>query len=100
MTGFRDPQLVALVGGVLALLVVATLLGIALSRTVRSDTGRATVANLNARVRAWWMMVVVFTAAIWAGRIGSTPSCSSPCPTSSPGGPSGSWSARRRFTGA
>ena len=33
---------------------VASLLGWMLSRTVKSEAGRATVQNLNARTRAWW----------------------------------------------
>ncbi|HMF08364.1 MAG TPA: phosphatidate cytidylyltransferase [Thermoanaerobaculia bacterium] len=71
MKGLQDHQLVALIGGVLGLLVVASAAGAVLSRRVRSDAGRATVANLNARIRAWWAMVAVFTAAVWIGPTGS-----------------------------
>lgn len=60
-----------LVGGVLALLVVASLVGWVLSTRATSDRGRATVANLNARIRAWWVMVLVFGIAIATGGIGS-----------------------------
>jgi phosphatidate cytidylyltransferase len=67
----KDPALVRLVGGILALLVVASAVGAVLARKARSETTRATVANLNARIRAWWLMVGVFTIAVWTGGIGS-----------------------------
>ena len=71
MTATSDPALVRLVGGVLVLLVVATAVGVVLSRRARTEPARATVANLNARIRAWWIMVAVFTIAVWTGGIGS-----------------------------
>jgi phosphatidate cytidylyltransferase len=64
-----DPRGLALVGGVLALLVVASLIGLVLARTITSAGGRATVANLNARIRAWWVMVLIFVVAVAAGRL-------------------------------
>jgi phosphatidate cytidylyltransferase len=67
----KDPALVRLVGGILALLVVASALGAVLAGKARSEAARATVANLNARIRAWWLMVAVFTIAVWTGGIGS-----------------------------
>ena len=66
-----DPQTYWLVGGVLILLVVSSLLGWALSLRVTNEAGRATVQNLNARIRAWWMMVAVFGLAMATGGIGS-----------------------------
>lgn len=60
-----------LVGGVLALLIIASVIGFVLSKTIKSDTGRATVTNLNARTRAWWIMVIVFGLAMATGGIGS-----------------------------
>jgi phosphatidate cytidylyltransferase len=71
LKGFEDRQLLALVGGVFAFLVVASAVGAVLARRVRTETARATVANLNARIRAWWAMVAVFTAAVWIGPTGS-----------------------------
>ena len=49
-----DQQTVWLVGGVLAILVIASLIGWILSLRVKSESGQATVKNLNARTRAWW----------------------------------------------
>ena len=72
MTNLKfDKQTFWLVGGVLALLVVSSLIGWVLSLRVTGDKGRATVQNLNARIRAWWMMVAVFGLAMATGGIGS-----------------------------
>ena len=43
-----------LVGGVLAVLVAASLIGWLLAKKGGSESQRATIANLNARTRAWW----------------------------------------------
>jgi len=66
-----DPQLRALFLGILGLLVVASAVGAVLARRVTGANGRATVANLNARTRAWWVMAVVFGLTLVVGRIGS-----------------------------
>ena len=68
---FEDRALLGLVGGVLALLVLASIIGWILSRRVTSEAGRATVENINARTRAWWMMVLVFGVAVATGGVGS-----------------------------
>lgn len=66
-----DRQTCWLVGGVLALLVVSSLIGWVLSLRATSEAGKATVQNLNARIRAWWMMVAVFGLAMATGGMGS-----------------------------
>src|SRR5580700_2309271 len=66
-----DKQTLWLVGGVVAILVLSSLIGWILSLTVKTDSGKATVKNLNARVRAWWMMVAIFGLAMATGGIGS-----------------------------
>ena len=66
-----DKQTYWLVGGVLALLLVSSLIGWLLSLRVTSDKGKVTVQNLNARIQAWWMMVAVFGLAMATGGIGS-----------------------------
>jgi phosphatidate cytidylyltransferase len=71
MTLLTNPVLLPLVSGVVALLVAASLIGWGLSRRTMSDAARATVDNLNARIRAWWVMVTVFAAAVATGGIGS-----------------------------
>lgn len=57
-----------LIGGVVALLTVASLIGWALSRRATSETGLETVRNLNSRIKAWWVMVAVFAVAFVAGK--------------------------------
>lgn len=70
--GLRLPDtLLRLVGGVVALLLVASIVGFVLARTAKSDGARATVRNLNARIRAWWVMVAVFAIASATGGLGS-----------------------------
>jgi phosphatidate cytidylyltransferase len=60
-----------LVGGVVALLVLASCAGWTLQRRARSEAGRATVANINARIRAWWVMAALFTISLVTGPAGS-----------------------------
>lgn len=66
-----DQETCWLVGGVLALLVVATVIGQALRLRVRSEQGAKTVQNLNARTNAWWVMAAVFAVAMLTGDIGT-----------------------------
>ena len=61
-----------LIGGVAALLIVATIIGRVLRARTRSESGQKVVANLNARINAWWVMVIVFGAALFMGPIGTT----------------------------
>jgi phosphatidate cytidylyltransferase len=63
-----DPKMIWLFGGVVALLLVASLIGYVLSRTVKTENGRETVRNLNARIKAWWGMVAVFALAFTFGK--------------------------------
>jgi phosphatidate cytidylyltransferase len=71
MSGGVDRELLWLGGRVLAVLVVASIVGAVLARRVTSDSARATVGNLNDRVRAWWVMCGVFGVALLTGEIGS-----------------------------
>ncbi|MGO9048476.1 MAG: phosphatidate cytidylyltransferase [Xanthobacteraceae bacterium] len=57
-----------LIGGVVALLLVASVIGRILRARVKDEKAAAVVDNLNARVRAWWWMVAVFAAAFLLGR--------------------------------
>jgi phosphatidate cytidylyltransferase len=73
MTGalVQDPAWLSLATGILALLVVASATGWILSRRATTDTGRATVANVNARIHAWWVMALIFLLAVGTGMPGS-----------------------------
>jgi phosphatidate cytidylyltransferase len=66
-----DPALVSLIGGVLTLLMFATAAGRVLRMRVAGGPGAATVENINARINAWWVMVLLFAAATATGGIGS-----------------------------
>jgi phosphatidate cytidylyltransferase len=60
-----------LLSGVLGLLVLASAIGWVLSRLVTGETNRATVDNINARIRAWWVMALVFGVSVTTGALGS-----------------------------
>jgi len=67
----KDPAWLALLGGVLTLLVLASIVGAMLSRRVVEARHRTTVDNINARIRAWWVMALVFGLSVVAGAVGS-----------------------------
>jgi phosphatidate cytidylyltransferase len=67
-----DPQMVPLVVGVLVVLVAATIVGRVLAARATTARARNTVANLQARVLAWWWMVGLLVAALACGRLGVT----------------------------
>ncbi len=56
-----------LMAGIAALLIVASLIGWVLQRRAASRGGSATIDNLNARTRAWWIMVTVLAACFLLG---------------------------------
>jgi phosphatidate cytidylyltransferase len=62
-----DPVILKLFGGVLGLLTVSSTIGAILRTKVRGDGGRKVVENLIARTNAWWIMAVIFAAAITLG---------------------------------
>jgi phosphatidate cytidylyltransferase len=64
----HDPVFQMFASGVIALLVLFSLIGLVLSKTTKSASGQETVANLNARIRSWWVMIVIFLLAVLAGR--------------------------------
>ena len=59
----------SLMGGVVAVLVVASLIGWILQLKVGTGPKRAVIENLNSRIRAWWAMVAVFAIAFAAGKV-------------------------------
>jgi phosphatidate cytidylyltransferase len=67
----KDPQLAWLFGGVLGVLILASVIGTVLKRTAGSDAARETIENLDARTRAWWKMCAIFALTLLIGRIGS-----------------------------
>ena len=71
MSLFEDRALLILVTGILSLLVVASIVGWILSRRITGGAGRATVENINARIRAWWVMALLFVVAVTTSVAGS-----------------------------
>lgn len=69
--GPLDPALLWACGGILALLVVATIAGLAIKIAVRAPAARGTIDNLNQRIGAWWVMCAIFGLTLLAGPIGS-----------------------------
>lgn len=69
MTLIQDTALRLLVAGVFALLVLASMAGWILDRRVSSASTRATVDNINARIRAWWVMAFLFVVAVAMGTV-------------------------------
>lgn len=69
-----DAKLAAAFGGILGFLLIASIAGAVLARAARHpgrEAMRATVANINARIRAWWVMSAIFALSIATGGIGS-----------------------------
>ena len=66
-----DKQTAWLVGGVLTLLAISSVVGWLLSLRTLNEKGKVTVQNLNARIRAWWVMVAIFGLALATGGLGS-----------------------------
>jgi len=72
MTGatlFADPEMQALLGGLLAVLVAATGATRLIENRAAGARQREIAANLKARVNAWWVMIAVFATALLAGRV-------------------------------
>jgi phosphatidate cytidylyltransferase len=60
----------ALFGGIAAVLVAASLIGFAIERRYAGAALPPAIENLNARVRAWWVMAALFGAAFALGKAG------------------------------
>jgi len=66
-----DTQLVWLIAAVTAILLIASISGYLISRNTSDDSKRTVVNNLNDRIRSWWVMCLIFFAAIASGNTGS-----------------------------
>jgi phosphatidate cytidylyltransferase len=65
-----NSDLWTLVLGILAVLIVASVIGYVLQRRLSPDGSNASIENLNARIKAWWVMAILIGLAFLAGRIG------------------------------
>jgi phosphatidate cytidylyltransferase len=66
-----DGQMIRIGAGVFVLLMIASVTGWVLKKTVKSDNGRDVVQNLNTRINSWWLMIVIFFLAMATGLVGS-----------------------------
>ena len=57
-----------LIGGIAAILLVASIAGWLLGLRVKTENGRGVIDNLNARIQAWWIMTAVFVVAFLLGK--------------------------------
>src|SRR5947209_16712507 len=71
MTFRHDHQMFFILNGVIAGLIAASLSGLVLARCAQSEERRVTIDNLNARIRAWWIMIAIFTVSFVIGPVGS-----------------------------
>lgn len=69
---WRDQELRTLMIAIVALLAAATAIGQWLRVRFRSDGQRPVIANLNARVYAWWLLMAIFAASASMGPLGTT----------------------------
>ncbi len=60
-----------MVGGIVALLALSSLITAILKSRQPAGKVSPVIANLDARVRAWWVMVAIFSAALFTGGLGS-----------------------------
>jgi phosphatidate cytidylyltransferase len=65
-----NSDLMTLVAGIFGVLIVASVIGYILQQRLSPNGSNAAVENLNARIKAWWVMVILIGIAFIAGRIG------------------------------
>lgn len=63
-------DLLALVAGIFGVLILASAVGYVLQQRLSPAGSNASIENLNARIKAWWIMVVLIGIAFVAGRVG------------------------------
>lgn len=68
----NDPQLLWLLGGIAGFLVIASIIGWIMGKSAKSEGAQKTILNMNDRIRAWWVMAVIFAIALLTGITGTT----------------------------
>lgn len=69
---FSSPTTQHVLIGVFSVLILASVIGFILSLKAKSESAKATVANLNSRTKSWWVMVIVLFGALALGHVGTT----------------------------
>ncbi|MCV0349653.1 MAG: phosphatidate cytidylyltransferase [Nitratireductor sp.] len=64
-------DLLKLLGGVAGVLIAASLVGYVLQRKFSPDGSNTAIENLNDRVNAWWVMIILMGGALMFGRVGA-----------------------------
>lgn len=74
MIDYSSPITHHLLGAIFGILTIASLIGWILARKAKSksDSAQATISNLNARTKSWWVMVIVLLGALALGHLGTT----------------------------
>jgi phosphatidate cytidylyltransferase len=67
----HDRQFLILLALLLGVLSLASAIGFILAHRIRTEHGKETVTNLNARIKAWWAMTAIFMLSVVIGPIGS-----------------------------
>lgn len=67
----NDPETRLLLSITFGILAVASVIGFVLKKTITHSSGQGVIKNLNARIKAWWIMCVIFLGALATGGIGS-----------------------------
>ncbi|MDC9596801.1 phosphatidate cytidylyltransferase [Xenorhabdus anantnagensis] len=70
MTGI-DYDLMLLLGEIFGILIIASVIGGILAFRYSGERNNATIDNLNARIRSWWMMYIICVLAIAVGPVGA-----------------------------
>jgi phosphatidate cytidylyltransferase len=65
-----NSDLIHLVLGIFAVLGIASVIGYVLQQRLSPNGSNTAVENLNARIKAWWVMVILIGIAFMAGRLG------------------------------
>jgi phosphatidate cytidylyltransferase len=71
MNILHDNQLLTMLGAIFGLLVLGTIATIGANIKVKDAATNSVVANLNARMKAWWVMIGIFTTSIGLGHAAS-----------------------------
>lgn len=64
-------DLLKLLGGLAGVLIAASLVGYVLHRKFSPDGSNTAIENLNDRVNAWWVMIILMGGALMFGRVGA-----------------------------
>ena len=63
-----DQESIQLLYGVLAVLVLGSIIGFIARKNVTTERAKTTLAGINSRLLGWWGMIIVFLASTWLGQ--------------------------------